>query len=168
MGEIRIARAGADRVDELEPMWKSLVEHQAAIDPGPRGIPVRDPDDSWPYRRAEYRQWLSDPDAFVLIATEGSTPVGYALVSVNRTADDHWATGDVWAELQTLVVLPAHRGSGLGGRMMDRVHEELRRLGIRELLIGVVATNVDALRFYERFGYRPWMIELLGRIPEEP
>jgi GNAT superfamily N-acetyltransferase len=164
----RIVRVGAERIDDLEPLWKALVEHQASIDPRPRGVPVRTPEDSWPYRRAEYRRWLAEPGAFALIAEDehADEAVGYALVSIREPADDHWVTLERWAELQSLVVLPPHRNEGLGSRLVDAVHQELRGAGIRELVIGVVATNEDALRFYGRFGYRPWIVELLGRIPD--
>lgn len=164
--DARIVRTGPERIDDLEPLWKALVEHQGSLDPRPRGIRVRTPEDSWPYRRAEYERWLAEPGAFALIAEDDAGPVGYALVSMIEPADDHWITRERWAELQTLVVLPGRRRSGLGSRMMDAVHEELRRLGIRELVIGVVATNDDALRFYGRLGYRPWVVKLLGAIPD--
>lgn len=168
MDGVRIVKAGVERVDDLEPLWRSLVEHHTAVDPKPNGIAIRSPDDAWSYRRAEYLAWLSEPDAFVLIAQTDGRPVAYALVHFHDVADDHWVTRDRWAELESLAVLPEHRGSGIGGSLMDRVHEELRALGIRELVMGVVSTNEPALRFYARYGYRPWVTKLLGAIPDPP
>ena len=124
-------------------------------------------DQTWPLRRANYLRWLhDDPDAFVLIAeTKDDEPIAYALVSIHA-ADDTHVTGDRIAELQTLSVLPSHRNAGLGTRMMESVFSELRSLGIHELVITMIATNEPARRFYERFGFRPWLTVALGKVPD--
>jgi ribosomal protein S18 acetylase RimI-like enzyme len=164
----RIVKAGAERVDDLEPLWKALVDHHRSVDPRLPGIPIRTPDDAWTYRRAEYVRWLAEPDAFALIAEREGNPSGYAVVSFHEPADDHWVTRERFAELQSLAVLPHLRGAGLGQRLMDRVFGELRELGIREMVIGVLVTNEPAIRFYERLGFRPWVTKYLGTIPNRP
>jgi ribosomal protein S18 acetylase RimI-like enzyme len=41
---------------------------------------------------------------------------------------------------------------------MNRCHLELANLGVADVVIGVLAGNSGALRFYERLGYRPtWL-----------
>lgn len=165
MGEVRIVKAGAERVGDIEPLWHALVEQHRSVDPRITGVPLRAAEDSWPRRRAEYETWLAEPDAFVLLVEEEG-PVGYALVRFHEPDDGWRTTGPRFAELATLVVLPSHRDAGLGGRLMDAVFAELRALGVRELEVGVLETNVDARRFYERYGLRPWMLHYLGRIPD--
>lgn len=166
MDEIRIVRAGPERIDDLEPLWKALLAHHRSIDPGIPGVPLRALDESWSLRRAEYEEWLSEPDAFVLIAEDGGRPVGYALVHY-RSSDDSRVTGERFAELESLAVLPECRGRGLGSRLMTAVYRELHRLGVGELEIGVLSTNEGAIRFYERQGFRPWLVRLFGTIPHE-
>jgi len=166
VGGIRIVKAGPERIPDLEPLWKALHAHHRSVDPRIPGVPMRGVDDTWPRRRAEYEEWLAEPDAFVLIAEDGDRPVGYALVHP-KPADDGWETGGRFAELETLCLLPEARGEGLGKRMMDAVYAELRGLGIRALEIGVLATNEGAARFYEREGFRPWIVHYLGTVPEE-
>ncbi len=166
MGEIRIFRAGPGRIDDVGPMWKALHEHHRAVAPDP-GVPWRQGQDAWERRRANYLTWLANPDAFLLIAEDDGRPAAYALVTV-ADADDTNVTGARYAELRTLSVLPSHRGAGLGRRMMAGVYGELRRLGIRELEIGVVAGNEGAIRFYEREGFRPWVVHYLGTVPDDP
>lgn len=165
MEDVQIVRAGAERLDELESLWKSLQEHHRSVDPGVPGIPPRSVDDSWPRRRAKYADWLLHPDAFLLLADEPKHPVGYALVSIHEPADDTHVTGERWAELQSLSIEPSRRRSGLGTRMMERVYEELRAMEIEELAIGVIATNLGAMRFYERQGFHPWVVTTLGKVP---
>jgi len=162
---IRIVKAAAERVDDLEPLWCALVDHQIAVDPGIEGIPPRTARDSWQYRRANYLRWLAaDPDAFLMIAEEVERPVAYALVSI-EIADDTHVTGDRIAELESLSVLPTHRGAGLGRRMMEAVFAELRALGIWELKIATIATNERVRQFYERLGFRPWLTVSFGKVP---
>jgi GNAT superfamily N-acetyltransferase len=164
--DVSIVRAGAERLDELESLWKSLQEHHRSVDPGVPGIPPRSADDSWPRRREKYVEWLRHPDAFVLLAEHASAPVGYALVSMHEPADDTHVTGERWAELQTLSIEPSRRRGGLGTRVMERIYEELRAMQIEELAIGVIATNLGAMRFYERQGFHPWVVTTLGKVPE--
>jgi GNAT superfamily N-acetyltransferase len=87
-------------------------------------------------------------------------------VSIHEPADDTHVTGERWAELQSLSVEPLHRGRGLGTRFMERVYEEQATTGIEELAIGVIATNEVAMRFYERQGFRPWVVTTLGKVPK--
>jgi len=49
--------------------------------------------------------------------------------------------------------------------MMEAVFAELRALGIEELVIAMIATNEPARRFYERFGFRPWLTVAFGKVP---
>ncbi len=124
---------------------------------------VRPKADSWAVRRALYEEWLRDPDAFVLIAESEGEPVGYAMVEL-RGPEETWATGDRVAMLETLVVLPGHRGEGIGSALVERMHEELRRLGVSHFVVGVIASNADAVRFYERLGLTRFIVSYAGRV----
>ena len=163
---IDIERVGAERVDDLEPLARSLHAHHLTVDPAIPGIAPRDEDGWWAIRRERYVRWLAEPDAFALFAsTEGdASPVGYAVVSIH-VADDSHRTGPRFAELQSLAVLDGHRGSGIGSALLRAVYSELRGLGIEELAIGVLATNHDAMRLYEREGFKPWVVITLGKVP---
>lgn len=109
--EISIVRGGAERIPDLRPLWESLHRHHAevALELAQIG-PVRSGLDSWGVRKDLYAEWLDEPDAFVLVAEAGrGAAVGYALVHM-RGPEETWATDDRIAELETLAVLPAHRG----------------------------------------------------------
>jgi ribosomal protein S18 acetylase RimI-like enzyme len=124
--------------------------------------PLREREDSWARRRAEYRRWLAEPGSFCLVAEEDGALAGYALVRVGA-GDDTWRTGDRQAELETLAVAPEARGRGVGTALMDAVHEGLAELGIVDLFVGVVVGNHDALRFYARHGLTPSYVHLYRR-----
>ncbi len=54
--------------------------------------------------------------------------------------------------------------SGVGTQLLDAVEGRLRESGTRDLLIGVVAGNADALRFYERRGATPFYTQMYRRL----
>jgi ribosomal protein S18 acetylase RimI-like enzyme len=162
---VEIVRAGAERIPDLQPLWESLSRHHAEVAPELAVLgEVRAEADSWAVRRELYEEWLRDPDAFVLIAEAQGEPVGYAMVEL-RGPEETWATGDRVAELETLAVLPGHRGKGIGSALVERMHEELRRLGVGQSVVSVIATNVDAVRFYERLGLTRFLVTFAGQVP---
>jgi ribosomal protein S18 acetylase RimI-like enzyme len=121
-----------------------------------------DDESSWEVRSASYREWLADPRSFLLIARDGERAVGYAVTRVMESGPewrDAWVMPPTMAELETLVVLPELRNTGLGTRMLDAVEAELDRQGISEVIVGIVAGNDAAQRLYERRGFRPrWLV----------
>lgn len=162
-----IVRAGAERIDDLQPLWESLNSHHVDVAPelevlGPR----REPGDSWVVRRALYEEIFEKPDAFALIADIDSVPVGYALVHT-RGPEEAWATSDRIGELETLAVLASHRGRGIGRALVDGTFAELRSQGVRQFTVGVFSSNHDAIRFYERLDLLPFMSFYIGNIPGE-
>ena len=161
---MRIVRAGIERIDDLQPLWESLHEHHATVAPHLEQLgPVRTPDQSWAVRRELYEEWLSEPDAFVLLAEVNREPIGYALVHL-RGPEETWETGDRIGVLETLAVLPDERGSGVGTALFERIYAELRELGVKELQVAVISKNAEALRFYERHGLLPFTVSYMGRV----
>jgi ribosomal protein S18 acetylase RimI-like enzyme len=164
--QLAIVRAGAERIDDLQPLWEALSRHHGEVAPELAAIGERRRlEDSWAVRRALYESLFSEPGTFVLIAELGPSPVGYALVHV-RGPEETWSTGDRVAELETLTVLPDSRGRGVGTALVEAVFSELRALGVRQWAVGAIAANADAIRFYERFEVLPFMVAFIGNVPE--
>jgi ribosomal protein S18 acetylase RimI-like enzyme len=162
---MEIVRAGPDRIPELQALWESLGRHHAEVAPELRDAfgPVRRAEDSWATRRELYEGFLREPGAFALIAEDGPGPVGYAVVSL-RGPEETWATGQV-AELQTLAVLPGHRGKGTGRALVERMFHELRAAGVGHFTVSVIASNTGAVRFYERLGLTRFLVTYAGPVP---
>jgi GNAT superfamily N-acetyltransferase len=161
--DVTITRAGSERIDDLEPLWAALQQHHAFVAPTLAGLPARSVQDSWRRRRAKYEAWLSEPDAFVLLAERFGQEVGYALVTVGEPYQG-WGSAERVAQVETLAVLDAERGRGLGTQLMDAVERELAQAGIHELRLAVVPPNSDALRFYARRGLEPVAVTFFGRL----
>lgn len=119
-----------EEIDAVEPLWNALQEHHSRITPSLAGrAPKRDLGDAWRLRRAKYERWLEDPEAFFVIAERRDRPIGYAFVTVGPGYAG-WQTGDRLAELETLSVLPEHRGDGVGTALLECVWQHLAEMGV--------------------------------------
>jgi len=166
MVAIRIVEAGVERIPDVEHLTRSLHAHHVTVDPAIPHIPPRSADAWWAIRSDRYHDWLADPDAFLLIAEDSqAAAVGYALVTFHDVDDSH-STGERFAELQSLVVVPERRGEGIGTELLHEVYRQVRRRGADEMVIGVLATNDAARRLYEREGFRPWVLLTMGKVPD--
>jgi ribosomal protein S18 acetylase RimI-like enzyme len=147
---------GAD-LPALRPLWLSV--HHRHAESMPELAPYVDDGQTWAARSALYTELLAKPDTVLLLAEADGALVGYGLAHVLATADtwiaDTWRTADRVGEIESLAVLPSHRGRGIGSRLIDALEDELAAFGVTDLILGVLAGNTDAIRLYERRGYRP-------------
>jgi GNAT superfamily N-acetyltransferase len=90
------------------------------------------------------------PTAEALLAERGSEALGYALFF--PTFSSFLACEGVW--LEDLFVLPAHRGTGVGGALLEAVATRARERGAGRLEWAVLDWNELALGFYRRLGAR--------------
>jgi ribosomal protein S18 acetylase RimI-like enzyme len=156
--EVRVATA-AD-LHLVEPLW--IAVHHRHAETMPELAPYVSDDESWAVRRELYEELLAKPDTLLLLVFDGAAAIGYGLAHVMDLEDswipDTWQTGQRIGEIESLSVLPEYRGSGLGSVLLDRLETHLRARGARDLVLGVVPGNDDAIRLYQRRGYRPaWL-----------
>jgi GNAT superfamily N-acetyltransferase len=159
MDPVRITRAGAEAIDRLRPLWLEVHRHHQQVGGEAIGPYVGD-ERSWTARRAMYERLLAEPHgSFLLVAERGGEALGYAMVAVSPVAgswlEDTWRTGALFAEIETMAVTRAARGQGIGGRLLERIDEELRAVDVRDVVVGAFAANAGAIRLYERHGFRP-------------
>jgi len=157
---VQIRRGGAEDLDRLQPLWVSV--HHVHAESMPELAPYVDDATTWAARRQLYAELLARPDTVLLLATAVGALVGYGLAHVMPAEEtwvpDTWVTGPRIGEIESLAVLPEHRGRGLGTELLDRLERELREQGVTDVVIGVLPGNEGAVRMYERRGYRPtWM-----------
>lgn len=157
MPDAHIETGGLENVPELEPLWTALQEHHGRLDGIP---PIRDIPESWARRRAQYESWLGEGSARLFIARRDGAAIAYLMMRVGGGATT-WAVGDDVAELETLAVLEGERSAGLGRSLMDAAVGAAEMEGVRAIGVGVVHSNARAIRFYERAGFRPFLVEML-------
>jgi ribosomal protein S18 acetylase RimI-like enzyme len=165
-----ISRGSAADIPALEPLWVAV--HHRHAESMPELAPYVSDAETWAERRVLYETLLGRPDTVLLLARLDGALVGYALSHVLDVADtwipDTWRTGARIAELESLSVLPEHRGAGIGTALFDAVEAEWAAQGVADAIIGVVAGNAGAVRLYERRGFRPtwlYMSRFDGRGP---
>jgi ribosomal protein S18 acetylase RimI-like enzyme len=159
---VEITRGSADDIDQLQPLWVAVHHaHQAAM---PELAPDVDDEETWREHRPLYVELFERPDTFLFLARMDGDLVGYALGCVAPATEgfaaDTWRGGDRIGELESLSVLPDHRGEGIGTALLDKVDEEFERLGIGDVVIGALPGNTGALKLYESRGFKPTWIYL--------
>jgi ribosomal protein S18 acetylase RimI-like enzyme len=165
VGHVIRRGTGAD-IEDLRPLWVSMVEHHREV--SGRTWPVRAAEDAWVRRRAQYREWLTDGTGTLFLSADTDTGglIGYAMVQVHEPGAT-WDLGAHVGELESLAVIPAARGAGVGSDLIAACRAELRSRAIEYWLVAVVEVNEGAVRLYEREGFRPYYRNLLGRVDSD-
>jgi ribosomal protein S18 acetylase RimI-like enzyme len=166
--EVVITPGSAADVPALGPLWVEV--HHRHAESMPELAPYVSDATTWAEHRKVYEEVMGRPGSILLLARIGEELAGYGMAHVFPAAGsflvDTWATGPRIGEIETLAVRPAHRGKGIGARLLDGLEEALAADGVEDLILGVLPGNDSARRLYERRGYRPtWMYlsKLAGR-----
>jgi ribosomal protein S18 acetylase RimI-like enzyme len=165
---VNVTRGSAADIPALEPLWVA-VHHQHAASMPELGPYVSDAQ-TWEQQRAIYEELFAKSSTVLLLAHVDGALIGYAVAHVMPVREtwiyDTWETGDRIGELEAIGVLPGHRGQGIGSALLDAVDRELEALGVRDVILGVLPGNTDAMRLYARRGFTPtwlYMSRLAGR-----
>lgn len=95
---------------------------------------------------------LDGSAGFALLAQQGQETVGMALVTVKHESFFH---------LADLIVLPEHRGKGVGSRLLEEVKRRAVQQGSPCLTLHVLNGNERAGRLYESLGFAQWRTTML-------
>lgn len=97
--------------------------------------------------RAQFRRHLDSDSARVLVASANRRRfLGTALVFFRK--------GSRVARLYSIASLPEARGKGVGTALIDAAEDAARRRRCQSLRLEVRTDNQNAIRLYERLGYR--------------
>jgi ribosomal protein S18 acetylase RimI-like enzyme len=96
---------------------------------------------------------IGPPDAPLAVASVG-------LMHGDPLWTDTWATGPDVADIQVLAVAASARGQGLGSALLDAIDEQLASAGVHDQAVAAMVPNRDAIRLYERRGFRPAWLQL--------
>lgn len=167
-GPAELRRGSLGDLASLEPLWVSV--HRRHAEAMPELAPYVDDQQTWAVRSALYADLLAKPDTVLLLASSDGALVGYGLAHVMAAGQtwvaDTWQTGERIGEIESLAVLPAYRGRGIGTQLLGALERELDAIGVRDLVLGVLPGNAAAIRLYERHGYRPtwtYLSRFVGR-----
>ena len=118
----------------------SINDYDAAIELWQRveGLEIAEGDD-----RESVAQFLARNPGLSRVATDGSAVVGVALCGHDGRR----------GHIYHLAVDPAYQGRGLGKRLLNESLEDLRRIGVKRVIIMVADDNASGREFWNRSGY---------------
>jgi ribosomal protein S18 acetylase RimI-like enzyme len=118
----------------------SIHDYDAAIELWQRveGLEIAEGDD-----REGIAQFLARNPGLSRVATDGSAIVGVALCGHDGRR----------GHIYHLAVDPAYQGRGLGKRLLDESLADLRRTGVKRVIIMVADDNASGRQFWKRSGF---------------
>ena len=92
-----------------------------------------------------------DPIANVILAYDGDKAVGLAVFCQRYST----FLGRQYLYLEDIFVVPSHRGSGIGRKLMEQAALLAQTLGSTMIEWSVLNWNEPAIKFYEHLGAKP-------------
>jgi GNAT superfamily N-acetyltransferase len=153
----RIRRAGADDVDPLLTVSAGLWQEDA----GTHDPEVMNTD--WPaqHGRASFEALVADPDRVGLLAQVDGDLAGGLMGSYPELTP---FVRQREARLNSLWVLPAHRGAGVGGLLVEAFLDWAREKGAPYAVVTAFTANPTAIRLYEKHGFGDHTVTLRARV----
>ena len=115
---------------------------------------------------AHYERLLTSSEHGFFVAVIAGAVIGYALVAKETEPDD--LTTESRADVYELAVAESHRGQGAGSLLLVRVEQWAAGRGLGLVQLAVWEFNAEALRLYDRAGYRSIMRKMEKRIRPRP
>jgi [ribosomal protein S18]-alanine N-acetyltransferase len=101
----------------------------------------------WAWDRKLFAEYLSTCGSLFLVAENEDRVAGYSITCITRSLLK------ARAELDSIAVAPAARGTGAADELLRATLRRLKRLHIPRLQLTVKATNDRAQAFYRRYGF---------------
>lgn len=150
---------GAELLEQIAPLWHELRSHHASLDPVWReGLLAA----SFESRKAGLLCKSAGGELLVLLARatdSAAQSIAYCVCTVTAAGD---------GEVDSLFVTESHRRRGIGDALMSRAMAWLFSRATASLAVEVMACNADALRLYERYGFRQRTVRMLHVRPNNP
>ena len=105
-----------------------------------------------PLGEAHVTRLLADDRSALLVAEQDGTVHGCVVVHVRQAPDYVVFWPRTFAKVDTLVVGPARRESGVGRRLMEAAAKWATQQGATSLELDVWESNTAAVAFYEHLG----------------
>lgn len=98
----------------------------------------------WFSKKSLLKMLENPEDDIFLVARKNGQPIGMCMTTTIRD----------WAYCFALFVEENYRGQGIGKKLIDETHRQLKENGVESLILLVDVKNERAERFYLREGYR--------------
>jgi ribosomal protein S18 acetylase RimI-like enzyme len=139
---------GVELLDRVEPLWSQLRGHHADLSPQWSASLLAT---SFKQRRADLLGKTAR-GLLVSLATWRGQDIGYCVSTI---------TSDATGEVDSLYVVPSHRGSGVGHALMSTAMDWFSGQAARSIVVEVISGNDAAQQFYAHYGFLPRTVRLL-------
>ena len=109
-----------------------------------------------------YGDQTESAGARILIAEDGDRPVGFAYIQYEAVNYADLIESAAW--LHDLYLEKSARGSGAGRKLVVESIKAAEVLGANKLMLHVAARNQLGQEFFERYGFRTTMLEMMLKI----
>lgn len=149
MGDVNIRKAEWSDLPQLKQLEQALIEAERPFDPT-----IKEP----PINYYDLEGMLRNPDLLMVVGDQDGRVVasGYCRIDPDKPFLKHGKK----AYFGFMYVMPELRGQGLNGRIIAPLKEWARGRGITECRLDVYSGNNDAMRAYEKMGFRPYSVEM--------
>jgi GNAT superfamily N-acetyltransferase len=101
---------------------------------------------------------IADSESLVMVAEKSDRLIATGHTTLKQSSDNY--VYERHAYLGLMYVEPAFRGQGLIQGILDELLAWARGQGIKDFILEVYAENEPAVRAYEKYGFRPNMLEM--------
>jgi len=118
------------------------------------------------FAKALLSQQLVDANCHYFFVKDGSGTIGYLKLNTGNTQNE--LQEDSGIELERIYVVKSKQGKGIGKTLLDFAEKYARRLDKNYIWLGVWEHNPNAIRLYEREGYKQFdtHIYTIGNDPQ--
>lgn len=73
----------------------------------------------------------------------------------------------VYGEINEIYIIKKFRGKGIGKAMMIHAYNWFKRKGVNIVRVETAASNKTAIKFYEKFGFKPYYISFQKKLVKD-
>lgn len=118
-------------------------------------------DNEWPYSadgKKYFEPKVSGKDGICFLAEHDGKALGYLAGSVIDA--DKTRSNIVVANLDNMMVATEHQGKGIGTKLVSEFVKWAKANKAERIDVSAYAGNKDAIKFYEKIGFKPLSISL--------
>jgi RimJ/RimL family protein N-acetyltransferase len=106
-------------------------------------------------RKAKFTSRMQDDFSIVMGAFEGNSLIGVVtFIREDRIKIEH--KGGIYG----MFINPDYQGKGIGSELLSITLQKASEMkGLRQIILGVMSTNLSAIKLYEKMGFKTYAVE---------
>lgn len=114
--------------------------------------------------KGTFLNMLEDKDALVIVAEKNHKVVGVLYSTIEKDEGDEWSEPYHRISVEEISVHPHFIKRGIGTMLMKKVENWAKGKKIKNMATLVFDFNKNAIKFYEKNGYKPYSIRMIKKI----